>query len=69
MLARRLIPCLDVRAGQVVKGIRFQDHRVMGEIVELAVRNVVHGRPVNNMDALANPEALRLYEALAELQS
>jgi cyclase len=36
MLARRIIPCLDVRAGKVVKGIRFQNHRVMGEIVELA---------------------------------
>ncbi len=38
MLARRLIPCLDVRAGQVVKGIRFRDHRVMGEIEDLAER-------------------------------
>ncbi len=38
MLARRLIPCLDVRAGQVVKGIRFRDHRVMGEIEDLAQR-------------------------------
>lgn len=39
-----------------------------GKIVELAVRNVVHGRPVKNQDALANPEALRLYENLPELQ-
>ena len=29
-----------------------------GKIVELAVRNVVHGRPVKNQEALANPEAL-----------
>ncbi|MEO6926272.1 MAG: imidazole glycerol phosphate synthase subunit HisF [Rhodanobacter sp.] len=38
MLSRRIIPCLDVRAGQVVKGVRFRDHVVMGEIVELALR-------------------------------
>ena len=40
-----------------------------GKIVELAVRNVVHGQPVNNTDALANPEALELYRDLLELQS
>ncbi len=39
-----------------------------GKIVELAVRNVVHGRPVKNQDALANPEALTLYQDLPELQ-
>ena len=38
MLAKRIIPCLDVRDGQVVKGVRFRDHVVMGEIVELALR-------------------------------
>ena len=32
-----------------------------GKIVELAVRNVIHGRPVKNTDALANPQALELY--------
>lgn len=36
MPARRLIPCLDVRAGKVVKGVQFRNHRVMGEIVDLA---------------------------------
>ncbi|QSL92655.1 acetoacetate--CoA ligase [Ectopseudomonas toyotomiensis] len=40
-----------------------------GKIVELAVRNVVHGRPVKNTDALANPQALELYRSLAELRS
>jgi acetoacetyl-CoA synthetase len=39
-----------------------------GKIVELAVRDVVHGRPVKNKEALANPEALELYAKLAELQ-
>lgn len=38
-----------------------------GKIVELAVRNVVHGRPVKNVEALANPEALSLYRDLPEL--
>ncbi|MCW5626496.1 MAG: acetoacetate--CoA ligase, partial [Burkholderiales bacterium] len=38
-----------------------------GKIVELAVRNVVHGRPVKNQEALANPEALALYQGLQEL--
>ncbi|UUX48230.1 acetoacetate--CoA ligase [Nisaea acidiphila] len=40
-----------------------------GKIVELAVRNVVHGRPVKNVEALANPEALKLYDGLAELSA
>jgi len=40
---------------------------ISGKIVELAVRNVVHGREVKNTDALANPEALELYRDLPEL--
>ena len=36
ILAKRIIPCLDVRDGQVVKGVRFRDHRVVGDILELA---------------------------------
>lgn len=38
-----------------------------GKIVELAVREVVHQRPVKNQDALANPEALQLFANLPEL--
>lgn len=38
MLSRRIIPCLDVRDGRVVKGVRFRDHIDMGDIVELALR-------------------------------
>ena len=37
-VARRIVPCLDVRDGQVVKGVQFRDHRVMGDILELAER-------------------------------
>ncbi len=38
MLSRRIIPCLDVRDGLVVKGVRFRDHVVMGDIEGLALR-------------------------------
>jgi cyclase len=38
ILAKRIIPCLDVRDGQVVKGVRFRDHVVVGDILELASR-------------------------------
>ncbi len=38
MTARRIIPCLDVRDGRVVKGVRFRDHRDIGDIVEHALR-------------------------------
>jgi acetoacetyl-CoA synthetase len=40
---------------------------INGKITELAVRQVVHGRPVKNKEALANPEALDLYADLPEL--
>ena len=36
MLTKRIIPCLDVKAGRVVKGVRFVDHRDAGDPVELA---------------------------------
>ena len=39
-----------------------------GKIVELAVRNLVHGQPVNNTEALANPEALDYFRNRVELQ-
>ncbi len=42
-LARRIIPCLDVREGQVVKGVQFRNHRVMGGIIELATRYSAEG--------------------------
>ena len=40
-----------------------------GKIVELAVRNVVHGRAVKNVEALANPEALEHFRDRPELQT
>ena len=41
---------------------------ISGKITELAVRDVIHGRPVKNRDALANPEALSLFRGIPELQ-
>lgn len=38
MLSRRIIACLDVHEGSVVKGVRFRDHVVMGGIVDFALR-------------------------------
>ncbi len=42
---------------------------ISGKIVELAVRNVVHGKPVKNTDALANPEALEHFRDRPELNA
>ncbi len=41
---------------------------ISGKVVELAVRNVVHGRPVKNTDALANPQALEQFRDRPELR-
>ncbi len=38
-----------------------------GKITELAVRDVIHGRKIKNIEALANPDALALYRDLPEL--
>ena len=43
MLARRIIPCLDVKNGVVVKGVQFRNHEVMGDIVPLAKRYADEG--------------------------
>jgi acetoacetyl-CoA synthetase len=42
---------------------------ISGKITELAVRDIVHGRPVKNVDALANPAALELFRDLPELRA
>jgi len=56
-LARRIIPCLDVRDGQVVKGVQFRNHRVMGDIVDLARRYSAEGADeLVFYDITASPE-------------
>jgi acetoacetyl-CoA synthetase len=57
----RHVPAKIVRVADIPRTIS-------GKIVELAVRNVVHGEAVKNTDALANPEALALYRDLPELR-
>ncbi|SUT87314.1 imidazole glycerol phosphate synthase subunit HisF [Actinobacillus ureae] len=43
MLAKRIIPCLDVRDGQVVKGVQFRNHEIIGDIIPLAQRYAEEG--------------------------
>ena len=58
MLARRIIPCLDVREGRVVKGVRFRDHEDVGDIVDLAARYSAEGADeLVFYDISASPEA------------
>ncbi|KAB2890271.1 MAG: acetoacetate--CoA ligase [Desulfobulbaceae bacterium] len=53
------------------KIIRIEDipYTISMKKVELAVRKIIHGEPVHNRDALANPESLDLYRELEELKS
>ncbi len=58
MLSRRIIPCLDVRDGRVVKGVRFRDHVDMGAIEDLALRYRDEGADeLVFYDIAASPEA------------
>ncbi|MGB1299011.1 MAG: imidazole glycerol phosphate synthase subunit HisF [Psychrobium sp.] len=43
MLAKRIIPCLDVKDGLVVKGVQFRNHEIIGDIVPLAKRYAEEG--------------------------
>ena len=43
MLTRRIIPCLDVRDGKVVKGVQFKNHKIVGSIVDLAKKYSTEG--------------------------
>lgn len=58
----RHVPALIIQVAEIPRTIS-------GKIVELAVRKVVLGEKVTNKDALANPEALKLFENLPQLQS
>lgn len=58
MLSRRIIPCLDVRDGKVVKGMRFRGHAEVGDIVDLALRYRDQGADeLVFYDITASPEA------------
>lgn len=43
MLAKRIVPCLDVKDGKVVKGVQFRHHEIVGDIVPLAARYAEEG--------------------------
>ncbi len=67
MLSRRIIPCLDVRSGQVVKGVRFRDHVVMGHIEDLALRYRDEGADeLVFYDITASPEGRSVDRAWVE---
>jgi imidazole glycerol-phosphate synthase subunit HisF len=60
MLMRRIIPCLDVHDGRVVKGVRFSELRDSGDPVELAVRYESQGADeLALLDVSATPEGRR----------
>lgn len=54
---------------KVIVAVADIPRTISGKITEIAVRDVVHGRPVKNADALANPAALALFADLPELRS
>lgn len=67
MLSRRIIPCLDVREGQVVKGVRFRDHVVVGAIEDLARRYRDQGADeLVFYDITASPEGRTVERAWVE---
>lgn len=67
MLSRRIVPCLDVRDGRVVKGVRFRDHVAMGAIEELALRYRDEGADeLVFYDITASPEGRSVDRAWVE---
>ena len=56
----RHVPAMIVEAPEL-------PHTRSGKLVELAVRDAIHGRPVKNREALANPESLRFFSSLPGL--
>ena len=48
MLSKRIIPCLDVTAGRVVKGTNFVDLRDAGDPVEIA-KNIISKTPMKSL--------------------
>ncbi len=67
---RRLIRvnCSPHHVPRIIIQVSDIPRTISGKITEIAVRDVIHGRTVNNTDALANPEALELFRNIPELQ-
>ena len=67
MLARRVIVCLDVKEGRVVKGVRFESLKDMGDPVELAQRYELEGADeITFLDIAASSEARETLLGLAQ---
>ena len=72
IVTRARVACADgARLAGAAKIIAVADlpRTLSGKLSELAVRNIIHGRAVENSAALANPEALEYFRDLAELRS
>lgn len=67
MVAKRIIPCLDVKNGQVVKGINFEGLREVGDAVEMGVRYARDGADeLVYLDISATREGRGTFAALVE---
>ena len=65
MLAKRIIPCLDVTGGRVVKGVNFVELRDAGDPVEIAARYNDQGRATSTTGRGASTRARRSRETPA----
>ena len=67
MVAKRIIPCLDVKNGQVVKGINFEGLREVGDAVEMGIRYSAEGADeLVYLDISASKEERRTFTDLVE---
>ena len=65
MLAKRIIPCLDIRDGRTVKGVNFTDLRSVGDPVELGARYAAEGADeLVYLDISATAEGRRTFTGL-----
>lgn len=53
----------------VIKAVQDIPRTVSGKISEKAVSDMIHGRPIKNKEALANPESLELYRGILDVQA
>lgn len=55
------INCSPRHVPAIIKDVPDIPHTINGKKVEIAIKNIIHGQPVKNKDALANPESLEFY--------
>ena len=68
MLAKRIIPCLDIRDGRTVKGVNFTDLRSVGDPVELGARYAAEGADeLVYLDISATAEGRRTFTGLVSV--